>query len=340
MINVKNPNGYGSVVKLSGNRRKPFWVRKTVGWNEKGHPKYETIGYYETREEGMIALAEFNKNPWDIDGSKITFEEHYKNWCEKKLPKLGKSSQASLRSAYNHTKSLWNMKYKDIKSFHMQDCIDNCGKSYSTQGQIKSLFGHLDNFALEIDLINKAYSQLLTSESVPETDKLPFTDEEIKKLWEHKDDPWVDTILMFLYTGFRRSELLEMKCEDVNLEEKTFKGGTKTKAGKGRIVPIHSKIFPLVEKRFNEGNEYLISMNNKPVIVATYRNYWNKLMKELEMNHTPHECRHTFRSKLDSANANKKCIDMMMGHKSNDVGQRIYTHKTLEELREAIELID
>lgn len=57
------------------------------------------------------------------------------------------------------------------------------------------------------------------------------------------------------------------------------------------------------------------------------------------MNHTPHETRHTFRTSLDSAGANKKCIDLMMGHKSKDVGERVYTHKTLDELKEAIELI-
>ena len=42
---MKNPNGYGSVVKLSGRRRNPFAVRKTIGFNEKGHPIYKTIGY-------------------------------------------------------------------------------------------------------------------------------------------------------------------------------------------------------------------------------------------------------------------------------------------------------
>lgn len=336
---MKNPNGYGSVVKLSGNRRKPFWVRKTVGWNEKGHPKYETIGYFATREEGMIALAEFNKNPWDVDGNKITLEEHFNNWLEKKAHKLGKSTLASLKSAYKHTKSIWNMRYKDIKSFHMQECIDNCNRSASTQAQIKALFGHLDNFALEIDLINKAYSQLISAEAAPESDKKPFTDEEIKLIWEHKDDPWVDTVLMFLYTGFRISELLDMKCEDVNLQERTLTGGVKTKAGKGRIVPIHPKIYPLIEARYNEGGKYLLSVNNKKIPTATYRWNWNNMMEKLGMNHTPHECRHTFRSKLDSANANKKCIDLMMGHKSKEVGERIYTHKTLDELREAIELI-
>lgn len=77
---MKNPNGYGSVARLSGNRRKPFWVRKTVGWNEKGHPIYETIGYTATREEGNMLLAAYNKNPWDVDRAKITLQELFDLW--------------------------------------------------------------------------------------------------------------------------------------------------------------------------------------------------------------------------------------------------------------------
>ena len=69
---MKNPNGYGSVVKLSGNRRRPYAVRKTVGWNEKGHPIYKTVGYCKTRKEGNILLAEYNKQPWDIDTAAMT----------------------------------------------------------------------------------------------------------------------------------------------------------------------------------------------------------------------------------------------------------------------------
>lgn len=335
----KNPNGYGTCCKLSGNRRKPYWVRKTIGWNEKGHPIYETIGYTATKEEGLILLAEYNKNPWDIDSSKMTLEKLFEEWDKKKLSKLSIASQNSLRSAYKHTHALWNMKYKDIKSFHMQECIDTCGKSYAVQGAIKNLFGHLDRFALEIDLINKSYSQLISAAPIPETEKEPFTDEEVQKLWDHKDDPWVDTVLIFIYTGFRISELLNMKCEDVNLEERIMTGGVKTKAGKGRIVPIHPKIFPFIENRYNQGNLYLLSWKDKKISKDNYYIYWKKVMGDLGMNKTPHECRHTFRSKLDSANANKKCIDLIMGHKSKEVGERVYTHKTLDELRHAVELI-
>ena len=72
---MKNPNGYGTVVRLSGNRRRPFAVRKTKGWNDKGHPIYLTIGYYATRTEGMIALAEYNKSPYDVEVKNITLKK-------------------------------------------------------------------------------------------------------------------------------------------------------------------------------------------------------------------------------------------------------------------------
>lgn len=62
-------------------------------------------------------------------------------------------------------------------------------------------------------------------------------------------------------------------------------------------------------------------------------------MKRLGMNHVPHECRHTFETRLDAAGGNRRCIDLLMGHTSKDVGNRIYNHKTLSELQSTIELL-
>ena len=107
----KNPNGYGTVAKLSGNRRKPFVVRKTDGWDDRGYPIYLTIGYYATREEGLIALAEYNRNPYDVNQQKITLKELFLKWSETILPKLGKSLQNGLKSAYKHINKLEDMKY-------------------------------------------------------------------------------------------------------------------------------------------------------------------------------------------------------------------------------------
>ena len=336
---MKHPNGYGTVAKLSGNRRNPFVVRKTKGWDDRGYPIYDTIGYYPTREAGLIALAQYNNDPWDVDKEKTTFEELFQLWEEKKLPKLGKSNQSSLKSAVKHCSKLFKMKYKLVRAYHIQDCIDNCGKGYSTQGAIKNLFGHLDNFALELDIIKTRYSELVTSAPIPETTKIPFTDEEITALWNISGQPWIDSVLIFLYTGFRISELLDIQTANVDLEAGTIKGGTKTRAGKDRVIPIHSLILPFVTARMNQGGEYLFTHNGNKLSSSQYYIFWNDIMKLMNTEHTPHECRHTFRSRLDSAGANKRCIDLLMGHKSKDVGERVYTHKTIQELKDAIELV-
>lgn len=331
---MKNPNGYGTVTKLSGNRRKPWVVKEGKSGRQK------PIGYAATREEGLIILAQYNNDPWDIEVDKITFQELYELWLEKRSVKLGDSNKSSLRSAYKHCMVLNKMKYKQIRSYQMQDCIDNCGKGYSTQGAIKNLFGHLDRFALELDIINKCCSDLLTSAPIPETTKEVFTDEEVLLLWENQNLEWVDSVLFFLYTGFRISEMIELKTVAVDLKELTMTGGTKTAAGKNRVVPIHSKILPIVQRRFSLSKSgYLFEWNGKKLNQTQYRVLWSDIMKLLHMNHTPHECRHTFRSRLDSAGANKVCIDRIMGHKSKGTGERVYTHKNIEELRLNIELI-
>ncbi len=129
------------------------------GWKENGQPQYSIIGYAATREEGNLLLAEYNRNPWDVDQAKITMEQLYRLWREKKAPKLGQANQKALSTAFSHCKSLYHLPYKQIKAFQMQDCIDGCGKGYSTQGAVKSLWGHLDRFALELDVVSRCYSE-------------------------------------------------------------------------------------------------------------------------------------------------------------------------------------
>ena len=215
------------------------------------------IGYAATREEGLIMLANYNNNPWDIETKKITLQELYDLWLQKRAVKLGTSNRNVLKSAYKHCSKLKKLKYKQIKSYQMQDCIDSCGCGYSTQGAIKNLWGHLDRFA-------KQYSSLLTSDPIPETTKKIFTDEEITRLWKNQKPEWVDSVLFFLYTGFRISEMMALKIPNVDLEARTMTGGIKTAAGKNRIVPIHSKVQNIVQNRFEHSKSgYLFEYNGK-----------------------------------------------------------------------------
>lgn len=79
---MKLPNGFGTVYKLSGNRRNPYVAKKTKGWEidpktGKSKQLYTVVGYYPTRKEALTALAEFNANPYDVNAAKVTFEDVY-----------------------------------------------------------------------------------------------------------------------------------------------------------------------------------------------------------------------------------------------------------------------
>lgn len=334
----RNPNGYGCVTKLKGNRSRPWCIKVTM-YDAEGHGRQVPIDYAATEEEANIVLAQYNDNPWNIERNKVTLLDLYQRWAAVKLPKLGKSSQSSLKSAFKHCQKYYGMKYRNIRAYQMQDCIDNCGRGYSTQAQIKTLWGHLDNFAYECDIINKMYSQLTSSPPVPESSRTPFTEEQIASLWEIQDEPWVDTVLIYIYTGFRLRELLEMKRAQVNVKEWYFQGGIKSAAGRERIVPIHDRIKPLVQKLLTQNTPYFFAYDGKKFSQQKYYDCWSDVMQKIDAGKTPHEARHTFETRLDNAHGNRKCIDMLMGHKSKDVGNRVYNHKTLDQLRETIALL-
>ena len=95
----RNPNGYGSVTKLKGNRSRPYVIKVTT-YDEDGHGRQVPVDYAATREEANIILARYNDNPWNIDRNRVTLAELYKRWLEVKAPKLGSSRLYTLKAAY------------------------------------------------------------------------------------------------------------------------------------------------------------------------------------------------------------------------------------------------
>lgn len=338
---MKNPNGYGSVFKLGGNRRRPWCARVTIGWSDEGKQKYKNIGYYEEREEAMIALALYNNDPYDLDSNRITFEEIYEKWSEEKYPKISKSNVGSYRAAFAKCKSLCKLKFKQIRKMHMQRIInENEHMSSVSRAKIKGLFIQLYKFAIENDVVDKNYAQFVeVGESTTTIKREIFTDDEIQILWDNLDKPYVDSILIMIYTGIRIGELREMKCENINLEERIMIGGLKTKAGKDRRIPIHHKILPLIESKINQ--TYLLETpGGKKFSYTHYKDiYFDPILKKFGMKHLPHDCRHTAVTKMQNADINSLIIKLIVGHTSKDLTERVYTHITNEQLVEAIDKI-
>lgn len=348
---LKNPNGYGSVVKLSGKRRSPFEVRVNTRMDERYYPIYDVLGRFPTREEALIALAEYNRTPYNVTDRNMTFSQLYEKFYKNKYEYSGKifsqSSKNCTRAAYGYCSALYDLTYSRLRADDFRGILGQIsGKgrplSHSMQEHIKNLFTQMDKFALQNDVIEKGYASF-ASITVAEDDTpgVPFTTDKLQTLWDNKDIPWVDSILIYIYSGWRVSELIQMPAENINLVQRTFKGGLKTAASKNRIVPIHSKIYAFVDHRIANNHGILFSSDEKPVTTAKYTLLFKKTLKSIGITtyHTPHDCRHTFVSLLDSAGVNQICIDRLIGHASGSLTTRTYTHKTIDELRQAIEMI-
>lgn len=348
---LRAKNGYGSVVKLSGRRRKPYEVRVNTRMDERYYPVYDVLDRYESREAAVIALAEYNKEPYNISDRNMTFSALYELFYQDKYENSGKTYSRSTidctKAAYNYCSSLYDRAYKDLRSPDFRGVLAQDGKkgkplSHALQEHIKNLFNQMDKYALQNDIINKSYS-VFAAITVEEDDTpgVPFTKDELNLLWKNQNKPWIDSILIYIYSGWRVSELLAMPVTDIDLTAGTFTGGIKTAAGKNRVVPIHSKIRSFVEARLAAGNNTLFGTGSRPMMKQTYTHIFKAALTDIGITtyHTPHDCRHTFTSLLDSAGANQVCIDRLIGHASSSLTKRTYTHKDIEELRQAIELI-
>ena len=343
---MKLPNGYGSVYKLSGKRRKPFVAKRTVGWeivDGKAKQLYLVIGYYEKRDEALMALSEYNCNPYDIEKNKITFRELYEKWSKEHFPKVSPQAITNYSVAYKYCSSLYDMPFRNIKTNHCQSVLDNSGKAFPTRKIIKTLLNQLYDYAIKNDVVDKKYSTYIdVGKNEGKLKRKPFTPEEIKCLFDNEQNlEFVDTIIIMIYTGLRIGELLTIKRENVFIDKRYMIGGIKTEAGKDRVIPIHEKIVPFIQKWYDKNKEWLITnFKGEQMQYSNYkREKFENIMEKLRMEHNPHDTRHTFASLMDSAGANKLCIKRIMGHSSQDITDKVYTHKDISELIDAVNML-
>lgn len=320
-------NGEGSIIELSGKRKKPFAVRVTAGWTPEGKQIFKYLSYHTSKSEANAALRQYLVNPYNLDHKDKTVKQLFDQWSERS--KLKPDTIRGYRSALNQVPHLHDRKLRDIKVPELKDSIIDL--SPSTQGNIKYLMKHLYMLGMELEIVEKDLSVFLQPEAPDHKPRRPFTVDQVKQIKEFKH-PKNEITLILLYTGMRITEILEMKREHVNLEERYFYGGKKTPTGKTRFTPIHDEIYPIIEKHYNNGNEYLITYKNRPVGYQSFlMHYWNYLREHLDTDQSPHCTRHTFVTQARKCGLDRDLVKKIVGHSKKDVTD-IYDHSDIEEL--------
>jgi len=150
------------------------------------------------------------------------------------------------------------------------------------------------------------------------------------------------TIIELLYvTGMRRSELIGLRNNDVDLQEGSVK--VTGKRNKQRIIPLVKPFIKRLEEYIkvrdaeiapeNNGWFFITDKGNKlyDKYVYTTVNRYLSMVTTIEKK-SPHILRHTFATHMLNRGADLNSIKELLGH-ANLSATQIYTHNTFEKLR-------
>ena len=360
--NLKNPNGYGCVVYLGKDRRRPYAIK--ISYRDRdGLLKRKYLDYFENEKDALRALKDYNVSPIS-DKENITLEELYSEWSYKHFNNISQSMIWNYKASWKHFEPLQNQKFKDLRTAHYQKIVDNAYKttkekvttkngtvktvkknvplSVSSKDKIKVLLTQLYSYAIQNDIVNKNYAEFIELPKKEKTKKEIFNDMEIKTLEDNASMENVDTILILIYTGFRINEMLSLTKSNVDFKEGTITGGLKTDAGKNRVVPIHPKILRYLKARYDKATDKLFTKGENEVITSNYyRKYiYYPILEKLNIaRKKPHTTRHTCATLLARAGADTNSIKLILGHTDYAFTADTYTHIDINDLKKAINLI-
>lgn len=322
---MKLPNGYGTVYKLSGNRRRPYVVKKSIDGKQK------TLGYFADYQEAFEYLVEINHCTPSRD---VTFSAVYYGWKARHFEKIGKSSQTAYAISYRHLSPLHAMPFASITYPDLQAAVDAVEAGYCTRKKCRVLLSQLYKYAIKNGIVDHDLSPFVElPKHVPIYKKRPFTARQIGKLWRSTDIDGVIDVLILIYTGMRVGEYLALTPADIKPRQRYIDiKHSKTAAGI-RKIPIHHKILDYLTERKASGQICPCTTYD------SFRRLWDAAMKAVSMKHTPHEARHTLATLLDRAEVNETTIRMILGHSRPGVTKGVYTHKSLTDLRKAIDRV-
>lgn len=299
-----------------------------------------------------------------LGSDQITLSQHYEKWKKYYFRRIGKDTQANYTAAWRHLAPLYDSYVTSLRTHDYQQVLDFVAefRGTSTLKKIKQLARHLCDYAMMEDLIKINYAKHTYIEPQAKKPKIIFTDADILLIYQYaknKCNPYWETariVLVLIFTGYRPSELFGITKERVNMRSDYMIGGSKTEAGRNRLVPIATVIRPFVAEWYisrkpstEDVPSYLIlSPKGKQMRLEHWRDrYFYPLMIELGFNeinvpplYNPYRCRHTFASMCYRADVKPELLIKMMGHTDMEFTSEVYVHNNVQEYHDEISKVE
>ena len=330
-------NGQGTVFK----DKNGTWVAEcTIGWDEEDGRlvrRSRRKRGFATKNEALAYIPNMRTDIPQQDAN-IKFKDLYNKWLAIHSEKVSQSTINCYKSAYKYFGDIYYVPVVNIRTEHLQKCVDNCTKGTRTKENMKALGTSLWKYAIgQLDIVEKNYAEFIYIKKEEQAEKLAFTKEQIELMWKNVDAvPNLKYVLILCYTGMRLNEFLEAQTENYHPEEGYFITGSKTEAGKDRVITISPKIRPFFKDFGKDKNLF-----GKFTVKKFRKEMFYPALQALDLDpinpdgthiYTPHVCRHTFATMMKNINAPATDKQKLIGHSKFEMTAH-YTHTDLDSLR-------
>lgn len=296
-----------------------------------------------------------------------TINQITEEWKEKKKKYVKKSTYAAYQLLIqNHIKpyfgDLYEVNEEKVQQF-VSDKLD-AGLSEKTIRDIIIVLKMILKFGIKNGYLEyiQIDAKFPSKQEKKDLDVLSKADQ--KKFMEHLRNNFTFKnlgIFICLSTGMRIGEICGLRWCDVDTVEGVIKvrhtlqriyiieGETRhtellldtpKTANSVRDIPMSSELLKMLKslnKVVNE-NYYVISNDIKPIEPRTYRNYYKKLCKQLDIPELKfHGLRHSFATRCIESKADYKTVSVLLGHSNISTTLNLYVHPNKEQKKKTID---
>lgn len=243
--------------------------------------------------------------------------------------------------------SIEEVSYNEIRSWIIT-LIEN-GNSNRTVNRKVSVLRSYYKFLLKTSTIKSSPLQNHKVLKTPKNLNVPFSEDEIKSLFkgdyfsnDYRGILEKTIIAMFYFTGIRRIELINLKENNVLINEGILK--VHGKRNKERLIPILDELIEIIKTYLKKKNEIIIENNSSTFFVnkkgkmltesfvyKTVNSYFSIVSSKTKK--SPHMLRHSFATHLLDKGADLNSIKDLLGH-SSIAATQLYTHTSMSKIKE------
>ena len=296
-----------------------------------------------------------------------TINQITEEWKEEKKKYVKKSTYAAYQLLIqNHIKPYFGDLYEVNEEKVQQFVFDklDAGLSEKTIRDIIIVLKMILKFGIKNGYLEYVQidAKFPSKQEKKDLDVLSKADQ--KKFMEHLRNNFTFKnlgIFICLSTGMRIGEICGLRWCDVDTVEGVIKvrhtlqriyiieGETRhtellldtpKTANSVRDIPMSSELLKMLKslnKVVNE-NYYVISNDIKPIEPRTYRNYYKKLCKQLDIPELKfHGLRHSFATRCIESKADYKTVSVLLGHSNISTTLNLYVHPNKEQKKKTID---